>query len=198
MKKTAQLPSLFAQDTTCALTSERFAELMAFYRDRAYRLAYRHLLQRPDAEDALQEALLRAWSARSSFRGDEAGFWAWFSTIVVHVSISLLRRQRLAQQLGILGADEEPLLAEVPDSDLPPDEIVLLREFSQDLQAAVMSLPKKLRAVVLLHYFEELKCQEVADQLGVNLSAVKTRLWRAQGQLRTLLADAEVAVKAKI
>ena len=137
-----------------------------------YRVAYAMLQDREAAEDALQEASIRAWRRLGNLRpGSEMA--PWFLGIVVN-QCRTLRRQRW---WSVLRVDR------LPTSDAAPADL----DGDEALRRAVGALPVEQRAVVLLHYFADLPIEEVAIAVGAPLGTVKSRLHRARERLRPLL-----------
>jgi len=153
--------------------SESFAEQVAAARPRVLRVAER--LVREDAEDVVQEAVLRAFLALSSLR-DAARFESWLCGIAVNVAKLRLRRTAIhARALAVAAPNETVFLTEE-------------RELLQLVRDAVEVLPPGQRDVVLLHYVDDLSCEEIARILGTSPGAVRVRLHRARAQLRLELA----------
>jgi RNA polymerase sigma-70 factor (ECF subfamily) len=155
-------------DPPGATTEERFLRLAGSELDRAYRLAGFLLGDARDAEDATQDALIRAWRSMGSLR-DPAGFRPWFDRILVNVCRDRLRRQRRIRFLSLEGATE---LAVARD----PFRAVLDRN---EILARLDVLDADERIVVILHYWADLTLAAVADRLGWPIGTVKSRLHRA-------------------
>lgn len=129
---------------------------------------------RPAAEDAVQEALLRAWER--SEKGEEIeSLTAWVTTVALNLSRSGLRRlrseRRAKARLRVSAWSEDPALG---------------AGRSVDLERALAALPRRQREAVVLRYYLQLDTREVAAALGVNEGTVKSTLFRA----RAALADA--------
>ena len=135
-----------------------------------FRMACSILHSTADAEDAVQQALLRAWQSRSSARqGLER---AWMMRIVINESITILRKRRRT-----LPTDDFPTLTS-PEAAGP-----------SALHEAIRALPESLRTPLLLKYMEGLTEREVATALRLSLPAVKNRLFRARKALQKLLNE---------
>lgn len=140
---------------------------------RLYQTAYYVLRARQDAEDAVQQGLMKAWAARGSARPDT--FRAWLSRIVVNECRNIQRhRMRVVPSEMVAPKDE---------AWKPPDP---------DLAEAVERLPKAIRVPFVLKYVACLTEREVAEAMRVPVSTVKNRLARARKLLRDALADWEV------
>ncbi|HTU70419.1 MAG TPA: RNA polymerase sigma factor [Candidatus Baltobacteraceae bacterium] len=136
----------------------------------AYRLAYAILGERTGAEDVAQEACVVAYRTISSLRS-AAAFRVWFYRIVVRRASELKRRR----------ARGEPIVAE-PASDADCSDTI-------DIWRALAALPRTLRDVVVLHYFEGLTSREIASILCAPEGTVRFRLMIAKRRLRPLLAE---------
>jgi RNA polymerase sigma factor (sigma-70 family) len=148
-----------------------FAHLVRHNRVRVEAVV-RRLLPREEAEDVSQEALLRAYLGMSTLR-DPDRFVGWLCGIAVNLAKMRLRRLALQRRVAV-GATE----AVVEDD----------RELLRAVQDAVDLLPTGQRDVVLMHYVDELSCEEIARLLGTTSGAVRVRLHRARAQLRRELA----------
>lgn len=147
---------------------------MQDYGTELYRICALMLRDASLAEDATQEAFLRAYQRQDGFRRD-ASARTWLVSIAINVCRDMLRTpwHRHVDRRDI------SLLPEPSSSGEMPDRTVL---------EAVMSLPPKLREAVLLRYDQGMKIQEIADSLGVSASTVKHRLNQANDRLRKRLA----------
>ena len=137
------------------------------------RLCYALLHDRDLADDAVQETFLKAWRSMASFRG-EASMKTWLSRIAVNTC----RDMRRSAWLRFTERRVTPEMLPEPAGDDPASDA------DRELTAAVMSLPPRLREVVMLYYFEELSMPEIAGALGVSHQAVSDRLARARRKLR--------------
>lgn len=159
---------------------DAFAELVYTYQDSVYNLCFRLLGERTEAEDAAQEAFLRAYLNLSRY--DPArSFKTWLLTIASNYCIDRLRRRRI-QWLSI----EEPLPSLTLSTDEPePEDMAILRERGKAVQALLNQLNPEYRAAVVLRYWYDYSYVEIAEILDTTESAIKSRLFRA----RQLLAD---------
>ena len=171
-----------------------FGELIERYRPMAHQLAQRMLLRCnviPDViPDLVQEAMLQAYLSLDHLR-NAASFRAWLYGIVLNVCRNYSRRQKitvysLEDMAGGLHFDALPLTSQVPDPQTALDAI----ERHRTVIEAVNLLSPKNRAATLLFYFEQLSLQEIADILGISITAVKSRLHKSRRTLRhTLRGD---------
>jgi RNA polymerase sigma-70 factor (ECF subfamily) len=148
--------------------------------DAAYNLA-RWLVRDPVlAEDAVQDAAVRALSYFASFNGGDAR--AWLLRIVRNSAYSLLaaRRQGATTSLDESGATEDGEIADTADD---PEAALSRREGFARLDDALAALPAELRECLVLHELEELSYKQVAEITGVPIGTVMSRLWRARRAL---------------
>jgi RNA polymerase sigma-70 factor (ECF subfamily) len=150
--------------------------------DRAYRLAGLILGDAHEAEDATQDALLRAWRAAGTLR-DPAGFDAWFDRILVNVCRDRLRRRGKVRLIALDDAGHAPSQGDPFRDVLDRDEVL----------RALDGLEDDLRIVLLLHYWADLTLDGVAARVGWPVGTVKSRLHRALARMREQLRDAHPA-----
>ena len=163
---------------------EAFRCLVERYRDRAYGLALRILRVPAEAEEAAQDAFVRAWLALPRFRG-EARFSTWLYRIVSRRALDRLSsmRQRLERESPIETLEGIPSGAQAPnDRD---------RERSRLIERLVAELPPAQRAAVTLFYYEGRSVRQVALALEMPEGTVKTHLSRARSALRQMWRRAE-------
>jgi RNA polymerase sigma-70 factor, ECF subfamily len=161
---------------------DAFAEIVYAYQDAVYNLCYRMLGERTEAEDAAQEAFLRAYLNLKRY--DPArSFKTWILSIASNYCIDRLRRRRLQW----LSLDDEPTSDHLAlSSDDPePEPAMLMREHSKAIQKLLSDLSPEYRAAVVLRYWYDYSYAEIADIMDTTESAVKSRLFRA----RQALAD---------
>lgn len=171
---------------------ELFYELVRPYERRVYAAALAILRNEHDAEDAAQEAMLKAFANIRQFRA-EARFSTWLIQITVNEALMRRRRERTVVMEGIDGhrsGDEESEYAprEFADWREIPSEALERKEVRQRLAEALGTLDRKYREVFVLRDMEHLNIQETAEALGITVASVKTRLLRARLMLRDLLA----------
>ncbi|HEY3415216.1 MAG TPA: sigma-70 family RNA polymerase sigma factor [Armatimonadota bacterium] len=151
-----------------------FTYLLSRYRARAVRLATQ-VLRRPDeAEDAAQEAFIRAFKGIRAFRGDSR-FSTWFFHIVLRVCLD---RRRLKRWDAEIQWDDTLPLSSPPDK---ADTRIVVRELLDRLSPA-------LRAALVLRELEGLEYEEIAEALGIPVGTVRSRLNAARGRFREMWA----------
>ena len=146
-------------------------EICTKYGDRLYAAAFNITRQRQDAEDAVQEALLRLFRSEKEFESEEH-VKAWLIRVTINIAkstcTSFWHRNRVPY---------EDYMDEIPFED----------ESDRDLMEAVLSLPDKYRIIVHLYYYEGYKTREIADTLKLSENTVKTRLLQSRKLLKTKL-----------
>ncbi len=165
--------------------SEAFGELMRRTSPASLRLAMSILRDRNEAEDEVQNSYLNAWRHVSRFQR-EAKFSTWMSRIVANQCLMRLRKLRAARfvYLDDAGPDEDIRPMEVADKRATPEAGFGGDEISTLLHREIAKLPPLLKGVLVLRDVQELSTEEIAGQLGITASAVKSRLLRARAELR--------------
>lgn len=151
-----------------------FTDALARYQDTVYRVALHALGSPQDADDAVQEVFLRLYTAQKAFESEEH-LRRWLLRVTVNWCRDVLRspwRRRTAPLDGQISAE--------PEFQAPEQEA---------LYRAVLSLPERYRLVLGLFYYEELSVKEIAGLLGLEVSAVTTRLSRARKKLKEILGE---------
>jgi RNA polymerase sigma-70 factor (ECF subfamily) len=170
--------------------AELFYELVRPYERRVYAAALAILRNESDAEDAAQEAMLKALANIRQFRA-EARFSTWLIQITVNEALMRRRRERtrMTEAIDDHRNDEgEYAPRDFADWREIPSESLERKEVRQKLAEALASLDRKYREVFVLRDMEQLNIQETAEALGISVASVKTRLLRARLMLRDLLA----------
>ena len=173
---------------------EVFYELVRPYERRVYAAALAILRNEQDAEDAAQEAMLKAFANIRQFRA-EARFSTWLIQITVNEALMRRRRERTVVMEGMedrrdsgRSEDSEYAPRDFADWREIPSEALERKEVRQRLAEALGTLDRKYREVFVLRDMEHLNIQETAEALGITVASVKTRLLRARLMLRDLLA----------
>jgi RNA polymerase sigma-70 factor, ECF subfamily len=159
---------------------DAFSRLVGRYRDIALAYAFACLHNREEAEDAAQEAFVRAFQALDRFRVTER--WAsWLMRILRNLCVDILRRRR--------GRAQEMLDTEWPEEAPTPEMYALSAERRRELQTAIAGLPEKYRIPLLMHYVSRRTYREIAVALDVPESTVVGRMAGALRQLRRRFGD---------
>jgi RNA polymerase sigma-70 factor, ECF subfamily len=155
-----------------------FARLVQAYERPVYNLCYRMLGNAVEAEDAVQETLLRVFTKLNTYSQDHK-LSSWILSIASHYCIDRLRRRR-GETLSL---DEEPVAMTLPARQASPEESALSAEARDAVQAAVNKLDAGYRVPLILRYWHDLSYAEIADVMGLTVQAVKSRLHRARLQM---------------
>ena len=166
-----------------------FEQLVKRYDRKLFRIAHSVTHNREDAQDAVQEAFLKAYQHLAEFRGDSQ-FSTWLIRITLNQSLMNLRKQRKTKELSLdedFATDQDVIPLEVVDWAPSPEQIYGTSELRHILMKTIEELRPILRAVFVLQDLEGLSTDETAEVLNLSQSAVKSRLWRARLQLRERL-----------
>src|SRR5882724_2302966 len=167
-----------------------FYELVKPYERRVYSAAFAILRNEADAEDAAQEALLKALTHIGQFRGD-ARFSTWLTQIAVNEAL-MQRRRNHSEVMEPIGERQQEDGSYTPrdfaDWREIPSEALERKEIRQKLAEAKAMLTQKYREVFVLRVIQHLSIEETAEALGISRASVKTRLLRARLMLRDMLA----------
>jgi RNA polymerase sigma-70 factor (ECF subfamily) len=171
---------------------ERFSELVLRHQRRAARIAYHYVRDAADADEAVQDAFIKAYTHIGTFR-EELPFEVWFTRILINGCLDRLkwrkRREKWIAQPTVDPSGHERNPAEyLPSRGPSPEEHVLAQERRQQLNVALAKLPERQRLVFMLSHFEGRTSREVSAMTGLNESTVRVHLFRAIRRLRTLLA----------
>jgi RNA polymerase sigma-70 factor, ECF subfamily len=169
----------------CSGDSYAFVKLSKPHSKRVLLTLYRITKNWQDAEDALQEALMKAFLHLDSFQG-KANFSTWFTSIAVNSALMLLRKRRNVLEIALDNPDEVGAYPELnlKDSRDNPEQCFERQQRSNLIQSGILQLPPALRKVVELHHSKDLSNKEIAQCLGISLAATKSRLLRARKALR--------------
>lgn len=153
------------------MTTDDFARRVEALTPVMYRICCMQLRAAADRDDAVQEAIFRAWQKMNTLR-EERFFNTWLIRILINVCHDIQKRQKRCMPMEYL-----PEGATTTDHQL------------YDLKMALVELDEKLRLPVLLHYIDGYSVREVSQMLGISENAVKLRLMRGRKKLREKLAE---------
>jgi RNA polymerase sigma-70 factor (ECF subfamily) len=158
-----------------------------------YRIARSVLLDDHEAEDAVQETYVLAFTRLADFRGD-ASLSTWLARIALNESLKRRRRRPRTVDLDVIDAARDgsdmqnyrsPMIA--PDQD--PERAIAQHQLRRFLERAIDDLPETFRTVFVMRAIEEATTEETATLLGIRQQTVKTRLHRARRMLRAALGE---------
>lgn len=163
-----------------------FSELMAAHERRMYAVAFRLCNSHEDAQDCLQDAMLRIYRAIPNFKG-QSSFATWVYRITTNTCLDELRRRKLRQSTSL---DSLLETGWSPADDMDTPERHLLRsEKRRDIEQAIASLPEDMRAAIVLRDVQGFSYEEIARILDANVGTVKSRISRGREKLREKLAE---------
>jgi RNA polymerase sigma-70 factor (ECF subfamily) len=174
-----------------------FDILLEKYRTPVVKFIQRMVQNSAAAEELAQDVFLRVYRARTGYE-PSARFTTWLFRIATHIALNALRdgrRERSVQSLdaGYSGAGssngvQDDNRIEVGDTRATIEEYLVESSEVREIRGAVMALPGKQRAAVLMHKYHELDYKQIAEALGCSESAVKSLLFRAYEALRQKLS----------
>ena len=172
---------------------ERFTELVTRHQRRASRIAFHYVRDGADADEAVQDAFVKAYSHIGTFR-EELPFEVWFTRILINGCLDRIKARKRRERwiapptIDASGVERNP--AEfVPSRGASPEDYVLKQERRRQLHAALGKLPERQRLVFMLSQFEGRSSREVSGLTGLNESTVRVHLFRAMRRLRGLLSS---------
>ncbi|MPZ76575.1 MAG: sigma-70 family RNA polymerase sigma factor [Deltaproteobacteria bacterium] len=155
---------------------EAFSVLAQRHTERFYRLAYRYLQSREQAEDIVQDAFLKLWEDPVKWQAQRNNkFTTWFYRIIVNLCLDWKRKKKP------LELDEDLLLVDERET---PDAAMLRTEGEKMLEKEIAALPDRQRTALNLCFEAGLSNQEAADVMGLNLKALQSLIMRAKTTLK--------------
>jgi RNA polymerase sigma-70 factor (ECF subfamily) len=175
--------------------AEAFQTACETLRPRLLKIALRITRNREDAEDAVQDSLLRAYMHIDDFQGNSA-FSTWLTRILMNSALMINRKNRNARQVSTedLNRPGEPgLQFQIPDQSPNPEQTFVQRERTRILLGAIRKLRPRMRAVVEVAQLHDLPVKETAKVLDISVAAAKGRFYHARSALRKSLALRAIA-----
>lgn len=164
-----------------------YAELVNRHKDKAMTLAMRMLKNRQDAEEALQDAFVRAFNALQRFEW-KSSFATWFYRIVYNVCATSLSRR--GEEIRYSLDDEESLVqVELTSDDFIPDLQLETSEVQRTVLEVIQNLPPKYTGILTMFFIQEMGYDEIVEVTGLPLGTVKVRLFRGRTLLRNAIID---------
>ncbi len=164
-----------------------FADLLSRYRNPVVSFLYRMVQNTAIAEELAQDVFLRVYRARASYE-PSAKFTTWLYRIATNVALNHIRDGHMARQMAAIDDPENDVGRELRAPDANIEEQMVAQSLGREIRQAVLALPGKQRAAVLLHKYEELDYKQIAAALKCSESAVKSLLFRAYETLRERLS----------
>jgi RNA polymerase sigma factor (sigma-70 family) len=164
-----------------------YAELCRRHSKQIRRTILRITRDVADAEDTLQETLLKAYVHIGRFEGRSA-FSSWLTRIAINSALMLSRKKRSHYVYSLEGGDGDDFkLPEPTETAHNPEEACILNALENECIRAIQYLSPTLRVVVQIRYRENASLAQIAKMLGISESAVKSRLLRARSKIRAHL-----------
>lgn len=156
-----------------------FEQLVERHMPMLHALAWRMLGDACEAEDVVQESLVKLWVNAKGWQPAGGGLGAWLRRIATNACLDRLRRPRPLSDEG---------LPERADDALPADALIDVERRRAAVQAAILALPDRQRAAIVLTYHENVSNAEAASILGIGVKALESLLVRARHGLSQRLA----------
>lgn len=167
-----------------AMREEFIERMIDQYNQQILWLAYSYVKDYSLAEEITQDVFLTCYHKIDTFRHDSS-IRTWLYRITVNKCKDCLRKKKIRAFLTFENQKQENLVIE----EAHPESIAFQTMEDQLLSERVLSLPTKFKEVIFMHYFEEMKIQEIADVLGAKVNTVKTRLKRGRAMLKSMYEE---------
>jgi RNA polymerase sigma factor (sigma-70 family) len=162
-----------------------FGELVRRYQDEVYGMALRFVGGSADAEDVAQEVFLRVHRSLEGFKGD-AQFSTWLFRVTYNLCADWLRKHKKPRR----STTNLEKAGDIADGRVDLERGLLEAEERHRIRRAVEGLDETYRSVVVLHYYQKLSYDKIAEILSMPVKTVETRLYRARKALRAVLEQA--------
>jgi RNA polymerase sigma-70 factor, ECF subfamily len=163
-----------------------FAELQKMYAHRLYKCILSITRNHEDAEDALQDTLIRAYRGLPSFEG-RSSLSSWLTRIAINSALMTMRKRRSRPEISFEqppGLEEESFTFDVRDNALNPEQLCDQHQRCERIHSAISRLDPKSRTTILVRISEETSMKEMARELDISVASVKSRLLRVRRRLR--------------
>ena len=168
-----------------------FSELFTRHQKRLMTLALQYRLTPQDAEDAVQQTMLKTWQGLAGFRG-ESRFATWITRVLINEVFQLQRRRA---RMRLEEMESATLTATLESGgrwtprELSQEQRLLAIERNRVVHAALRALPESLRSVLRMQFFDERSLEEIAAEMDRPVATVKSRRHRARLELRKRFAE---------
>lgn len=167
---------------------QAYIELVNRYRDRLINFAYRFVNNEEQAEDVVQDTLLKLYTHRHYYR-NIAKFSTWIYTIAGNLAKTELRKRKRHKVTNLSQMGREEREYDLPAAEIESGQIVEGQYAERQIQMAIQTLPLHFRTVIILRDIQELSYEEISNIVDVPLGTVKSRINRARLQLQKALKD---------
>jgi RNA polymerase sigma factor (sigma-70 family) len=187
-----------SSDDLCVVSDERlvaaakighkgaFDDLYKRHAEKMFRITYRIIRNREDAEDAVQECFLKVFLHLKNFDG-RSRFSTWLTRIAMNAALMTLRKNHASREVPIGVVEETSELCsehQVSDFSPNPEELCTRSEREATLRDAIAKLRPSIRKALEIHKLQERSLEETADVLGTSVGAAKARVFHARAALR--------------
>jgi RNA polymerase sigma-70 factor (ECF subfamily) len=184
----AEIKQLAASGNRAA-ARDRFGELVAMLQRRAVRIAYQYLRDAADADEAVQDAFIKAFVHLDQYQ-EHLAFDLWFTRILVNASLDRLKARVRHRRWSTQLADASPdALEQVAGSEASHERRLLAEERWAAVKTAVAALPDRQRLVFTLRHVDERTPAEISAAIGMSQATVRVHLFRALRRLRQILGE---------
>jgi len=163
---------------------EAFAELCRRHAQGVRRRILGIVRHQEDAEDALQETLLRAYANLGTFR-QSCKFSTWITAVGINTALMVIRKRKTRREANMELDGHEGPTWDIADQAPDPEHCVARGQIILFLRKELQALPKKMQEAVISYYGHDYSLQEAAEALGISVAAVKSRLLRGRRSLRS-------------
>jgi len=174
---------------------ERYAEIVGRHQRRASRIAFHYLRDAAEADEAVQDGFVKAYSHLKTFR-EELPFEVWFTRILINGCLDRIkartRRERWITSMPDGPGGERDFAERTAGHGPSPEDQLLAKERGRRVGRALAKLPDRQRTVFMLSHYEGCSSREVGAITGLNESTVRVHLFRAIRKLRVLLNEANL------
>ena len=170
---------------------QRFEGLVVAHQRRALRIAFQYLRDSAEADEAVQDAFVKAYTHIGSFQ-PTLSFEVWFTRILINGCLdrqkARTRRSRWMMPVSDMADRDQDTIARASrPGERSPEDLLIASEWRERLTAAVKRLPGRQRLVFLLCHYADHSTRDVAEMIGLNESTVRVHLFRAVRKLRTAM-----------
>jgi RNA polymerase sigma-70 factor (ECF subfamily) len=158
---------------------DAFGELVMNHHTAVYTTVYRMTGSAHLAEDATQQAFIKAWLHLASYQ-PRSSLRAWLSRIAINTSLDILRQEKHSQP-------DDAAVQDCPDENPGPESILIMKQREQTVRKALLALNETNRSILVLREYGGLSYQEIASALNIPIGTVMSRLNTARAQLRAIL-----------
>lgn len=158
-----------------------FNELLGVHEKKMYAVCLRMCMNHEDAQDCLQEAMLRIYRSISGFKG-QSSFSTWIYRVTMNTCLDELRKKKNKQTTSL---DSLLDTGWSPSDDYDtPEHHAISGEKKKAIQNAISELPEDMRSAIVLRDIEGFSYDEISDMLGINVGTIKSRISRGREKLR--------------